>query len=288
MGRIRKLASDIKWRLKPVRWAGKALYGVAGLARLGRRPRAARGVPHPTMAALQLHERLVREGYVKLPHRVPVPELDLGSLAGSAAGKSFIDVWDRFPEAAGDVFSRIVNDPELSAIVLRYFNGRPWLWHAGLNYSDPSQGLTDSQMWHFDYGDLRQLHIMVYLSKVDVNCGPFTFLRSELSDRVKRHPLLIERLTDADMGDRYGIKLPGQATQLTGEPGDVFLNDPGRLMHQGARCSQPRLVMFISFTTPAPMSKGGSSTMSRERRASLVRARQAGAAAGSLPDDVFL
>lgn len=285
MNRVRKLASTLRWRLKPVRWAGKAVYGIGDI---GRRGLSLRQLPKRDAAITPLYEQFERDGYAKLPRSIMPPDIDLASLSGVAAGQSFIDVSSRFPDAMADVFSRVVNDPELSAVVLRYFNGRPWLWNAALNYSDPSRGLTDSQMWHFDYGDVRQLHIMVYFSDVGPTSGPFTFLRSELSDRIRRHPLLIERLTDADLAADYGISLPEQATRLFGTRGDVFLNDPGRLLHQGARCETSRLVLFISFTTPAPMSKGGRAVMPPDRRAALVRARQAGCVAGSLPDHVLV
>jgi hypothetical protein len=46
-------------------------------------------------------------------------------------------------------------------------------------------------------------------------------------------------------------------------------------------------VMFISFTTPAPMSKGGKSVMSPATRAALLRARRAGRVAGAMPDHVL-
>lgn len=281
MRQVRKLASDLRWRLKPIRWAGKAMYGIGDI---GRRSRTA--LPTPPIVAGALHEQLVRDGYAKLSRSIMPSEIDLTALNGAAAGRSFVDVSDRFPDAFADVFSRVVNDPEIAGLVMRYFDGRPWLWNAALNYSDPSRGLTDSQMWHFDYGDVRQLHIMVYFSDVGPASGPFTFLEGALSDRIKRHPLLIERLADADLA-AYGISPAEQATRLFGKRGDVFLSDPGRLLHQGARCETSRLVMFISFTTPAPMSKGGRATMSAGKRAALVQARQQNRVDGSLPDHVL-
>jgi len=285
MGRARKLASDIRWRLKPIRWAGKLAR------RIGRSAARRRAVPAPVpldAATTALYEQFDRQAYLQLPWRLELPQIDLTELSGLAAGKSFVDISDRYPEAVAGAFADVVNNPQIAAIVNRYFDGEPWLWNAALNYSDPSRQLTDSQMWHFDYGDVRQVHILVYFSDVQPASGPFTFLKTELSDQVSRHPLFIERLTDAELAADYGIDAPAQATKLCGLRGDVFLSDPGRLLHQGARCETPRLVMFISFTTPTPMSKGGRSVMSDASRAALIRARQSRRVAGALPDHVLV
>lgn len=205
-----------------------------------------------------------------------IPPIALAPLAGTAKGQSFIDVTAQYPELVSRVFADVVNDPVLSGVINGYFDGNPWLWNVALNYSDPSERLSDSQMWHFDYGDVRQLHFMIYFTDVDNQSGPFTFLDVELSDTIERHPLLIERLTDEDLKTGYAIEPQAQAIRLCGKRGDVFLNDPGRLLHQGARCVKPRLVLFISFTTPTPMSKGGNRTISKDMRKKLVVARQAG------------
>lgn len=279
---MKKLASTLRWRLKPVRWMGKAANSL-GYARRRRSYRAG-----ALGAAAALDRDLAQMGYAKLARSFDLPEIDLAELKGLAKGKSFVDVSDRHPRIAEDVFSRIVNDPELAGTILRYFDGEPWLWNVGLNYSDPSQGQTDSQLWHFDYGDVRQLHILVYFSNIDATSGPFTFLEAPISNRVARHPLLIERRTDEQLRTGYAIDIPGDVTQLVGKRGDVFLNDPGRLMHQGARCEKPRLVMFVSFTTPAPMSKGGHATISREARARLIAARENGRGEGALPSHMLL
>lgn len=279
MRKIRKLLSDARWRLKPVRWAGRMTRRIA---RMGRWRNVAMP-PSLSSAPSDMDRRLERHGYLKLPFKLLPPEIDLGSLAGIASGTSFVDISDRFPEAFAEVFGQVVNHPEIASLVMRYFGGDPWLWNAALNYSDPSRELTDSQLWHFDYGDVRQLHAMVYFSDVTDQSGPFTFLDGELSDRVARHPFIIERLTDADLARTYGIRASEQATRLCGQRGEIFLSDPGRLLHQGARCETPRLVMFISFTTPTPMSGGGGSVMSKRKRQALARAHGADCAAGSLP-----
>lgn len=280
-GTIKSFASALRWRLKPVRWAGKWAGSIALMAR--------RNGAHPSIAGEQpalLHE-LREKGYAQRDESMQIPPIALESMAGIAKGQAFVDVTARHPDLVSRVFADIVNDPVLSNVINGYFDGQVRLWNVALNYSDPSDTLSDSQMWHFDYGDVRQLHFMVYFTDVDELTGPFTFLNAALSDKVDRHPLWIERLTDAELTEHYDIDAQAEAIRLCGKRGDVFLNDPGRLLHQGARCVKPRLVLFISFTTPTPMSRGGNRTISKEMRAKLVQARQAGRAASAIPDHVI-
>ena len=280
-GNIRSMVTTLRWRLKPVRWAGKWVGALTHVSRQTdqRQPTAANSPA--------LLDELRQYGHAKYSEPFDVPQVDVAALAGSAKGAAFADVTTKHPDLVAQDFANIVNDPILSNVINGYFDGDPWLWNVALNYSDPSNTLSDSQMWHFDYGDVTQLHFMVYFSDVDETSGPFTFLDAALSDKVDRHPLIIERLTDDDLAQRYDIEAQSQAIRLTGKRGDVFLNDPGRLLHQGARCAKPRLVMFVSFTTPTPMSKGGKRTISRDMRAKLVEARQAGRAGSAIADHVI-
>lgn len=269
-GNIKSILSALRWRLKPVRWAGKWVSSL--------RPRTRRILQPAPFAAhsYTLLNELRKMGYTKRDEPIQIPPVALAPFAGTAKGQSFIDVTAQHPELVSRIFAEVVNDPALSGVISGYFDGNPWLWNVALNYSDPSNTQSDSQMWHFDYGDVRQLHCMVYFTDVDEQSGPFTFIDARLSEMIERHPLLIERLTDADLARDYLINAQEQAIRLCGKRGDVFLNDPGRLLHQGARCDKPRLVLFISFTTPTPMSKGGNRTISKDMRKKLVEARQAG------------
>jgi hypothetical protein len=199
-----------------------------------------------------------------------LPQVDIDALAGKARGEAFFNVlpanWERFKP----LICELLRDPLIVDTLLRYFDGKPWLWNVALNYSDPSEGEQESQLWHFDYGDVRQLHFMLYFSEVDADSGPFTFFPAEVSDRVPRTYLEIERFDDHQLRTDFAID-PASAVRLTGHRGDCFINDPGRTMHQGARCKKPRLVLFLTFTTPTPMSMGGSRTLRAAQRQDLLQ-----------------
>lgn len=264
---FQKMASYLRWRVKANRWAAKAIHTLTDLpSRISEQK-----TPSPPSALLDM---LVTDGYGKLPNRIDAPAIDLTRYAGRAKGKAFIDIADDHRDAVEEAFVKLLANDDIAAMIHGYFDGRPWLWNVALNYSEPSDGLTDSQLWHFDYGDVRQLHLLAYFSDVSEASGPFTFLKVGESNRVTRHPLIVERMTDEELARRFDIDTRSAQVRLTGERGDVFVCDPGRLMHQGARCSTTRLVMFATFTSRAPMAKGQKATMKRDFRDRLAATYQ--------------
>jgi hypothetical protein len=102
---------------------------------------------------------------------------------------------------------------------------------------------------------------------------------ARLSRQVPRSSYQIERFTDESLRSACGID-PAEAVRLVGKRGDLFLADPGVLLHQGARCEKPRLVLFMTFTTTTPMSRGGSKTLSDTQRRDLYDHYQRRPAAG--------
>lgn len=262
---IRSLASLLRWRLKPVRWATKIVGEVKRL------PKFSNSNPPRESAQHEILQTLITHGYAKAATALDFPPIEIESLAGRAKNRSFIDISADYPEEVAQAYINVMSQPGVQDTVLRYFNGRPWLWNVALNYSDVSVQRTDSQLWHFDYGDIKQLHFMAYFSDIDTDSGPFTFFDAGTSAQVSRHPLLIERFTDEDLKRSFEIDAAKSAIRLEGLRGDVFVADPGRVLHQGARCRKPRLVLFITFTTPAPMSRGGRSTIAPRARKRLWR-----------------
>lgn len=209
-------------------------------------------------------DEMENNGFCKLNESIYVPEIDFSSLKNASGGAAFVDVSARYEQEVLQVFEAVMQVDGVEDTVCGYFGGRPWLWNIALNYSDPcEEGAEEtSQLWHFDYGDRRQLHMMIYFSDVTEKSGPFTFLPMQYSQRIGRSIWRIERFTDDSLKKTNEIDAEAQRVCLTGKRGDVYLADPGKLLHQGARSHLPRLVMFITFTSLMPMSKGGRSTMS--------------------------
>lgn len=258
---LHDILSFARWRLKPVRKAAKRINQL-------RVPGSS--IPRLHSNHLPEYENFYRLGYIRHSD-FAAPDIDLGELSGTANGASFVDVSHKYRAEVDHAFLTLIRDPYIAGLVNSYFDGSPWLWNLALNYSDPSSERLDSQFWHFDYGDDRQIHIMAYFSDVSEDSGPFTFFNAEQSIQVNRNRFVIERLDDPDIA-KFGLGGSVHPTKLIGPKGSVWIADPGRLLHQGARCATPRLVMFASFTSRAPMSYGGGSTISSARRRELGEA----------------
>lgn len=148
----------------------------------------------------------------------------------------------------------VVNLPQLS-VIKDYFPSGLSLWNVSLNYSasrDPSNEANESQLWHWDYGDTRTVHLMINLEDVDQDNGPFTYVPYHINKTLKRHPFWIERFTDDQFEVLTGMQLCSVKEEFTGKKGSFIFVDPGKILHQGARNVKPRLVAFYTFTTKTP------------------------------------
>jgi hypothetical protein len=265
--RLRKIYTYARWGLKAPRYAGKLLRSSFSSRHGPTTAQGVRALPHNP-----LYEEMRAHGFSALPNAPFVlPSIDIGALAGKARNTPFYNALGHHWEELKPLICDVLCHSQISDLLLRYFDGKPWLWNVALNYSEATDSLQDSQLWHFDYGDIKQLHVMLYFSDVDYDSGPFTFLPAGTSDKVPRSKLRIERFTDRQLYDDHGIDVSTTAVRLTGGERDCFFADPGRTLHQGARCRKHRLVLFLTFTTPTPMSSGGARTLRRSERVDLYR-----------------
>jgi hypothetical protein len=282
INQLKKIYWFFRWQLKPIREITKCMYAFTRNGKKTTVSHSASKIEHQYLKDLRAN------GYAAIKENIaltPVPISKFQSLSGS---QSFVNVADKEWPAVKNFLIDVLTNEHLSSTICNYFEGNPWLWNIALNYSEANKRLSDSQLWHFDYGDTRQLHLMAYFNDVDLDTGPFTFLTAVESDKVKRTAWIIERLTDKDLSDQYGIDVATQAIRLTGATGELFLTDPGRVMHQGARCNKPRLVLFATFTSVTPMSLGGSKTLRVDQRKDLYDAYQAKVSTPLFTQEFFL
>lgn len=251
---IKKMFSFLRWRLKHIRYFTKFFYWISG-----------RNIK-TTNVNLEVHnqeisEKLNKYGYAKIPTNIhsDINVLNLPVDIKQKENKSVIDVYKNFEDETNNIVSKIISDNKIASLISNYFNYKPWLWNVSVVYTSPLKNQdnspVDSQMWHFDYGDTKQLHFMYYLSDVDEESGPFTFLDATKSTKVKRNNFFIERIDDDNLQKCHGLNAIKDSTKLTSNKGSLFVVDPGRLLHQGARSKKPRMVLFISISSRFPMSK---------------------------------
>lgn len=267
--KLRQIYLFFRWQIKPVRKLTKAVFMVT---RHGKKTTSS-GVQGD--AENVYFKNLNTQGYTTIQENIVFPVVQINKFQGQSGDSSFVNVAKDEWQTVKDLLVDVLTNEKLSSTIRAYFDGNPWLWNIALNYSEANNRITDSQLWHFDYGDTRQLHLMAYFSDVDLNSGPFTFLNATDSDKVNRSLWTIERFTDDDLSTKYGIDVDSQAIRLIGSTGALFLADPGRVLHQGARCNKPRMVLFATFTSVAPMSLGGARTLRPDQREDLYKTYQA-------------
>jgi len=129
--------------------------------------------------------------------------------------------------------------------------------------------------------------LLLYLTDVDEASGPFSFIDKKKSLVAERSSWIVERWTDSQL-EKMGVDLSTSVNRLIGFMGDVYAADPGVLLHQGARCQRPRLVMFVTFTTQCPMSKAPRHTITLAERKRLENAFFSSSIEHKLAKEVFV
>jgi len=155
-------------------------------------------------------------------------------------GPRLVDVRDFEP------IMRFASQPQLLRIVADYLGQVPVLSGASFSHTLPGQSMIGSQLFHNDMNDPLHLHLVMPIETIDDECGPFTFLPSEISERVmKTLNYRTGRLTDEEV---FTVAKPSDVVRATGEPGTIYLVNPCSCLHYGARAtSKTRTVLFLNF-----------------------------------------
>lgn len=147
--------------------------------------------------------------------------------------------------AIREVCDFILHDEIVSAAT-HYLDEVPVLSAIKLWWSPPNETCEESQLYHYDGEDKTQLKIFLHVSDVGTDCGPFTYVPADLSDRVTSTRRHSARLDDTAVEGLVGA---GGVRQLLGPSGTTVAIDTSRCLHYGSRGNtQERLVMMAQFT----------------------------------------
>lgn len=243
---IRSIGSFIRWRMVPVRYAGK-------LPRLRLRhllPSADHVLP--------VTKAIASDGFAE------------GPTADAATLKGLQDLYvprvpATKPEGMSHPFVNLVKPEDITPenpllqlafskevldVAIDYFQGNVLLDSLQiLNSFATEEALKESQKWHLDYGDSRSLHCVMYLNDVTEEAdGPFTFIDKKDTKRLGRS-LIIRRIEDDQFSKEVG---DAEIRTVYGKAGSSILVDPAVCYHFGSRCENARLAVFITFNTDAP------------------------------------
>lgn len=147
------------------------------------------------------------------------------------------------PEVLRFMISRPVLD--LASI---YLETVPVLSAASLWWTPPNQSTRQSQLFHRDGEDTRQLKFFFNVSDVTSQAGPLTFLAADVSDKIRRKiGYNTGRLTDEAIDEAGGA---GNYITLTGPRGSGAALDTSRCLHYGSRGNAVgRLILMFQFTS---------------------------------------
>lgn len=239
---MRRFLSTIRWRNKGYRFFKRFL-----------RKNTCRREMHPKKLSEIAADFLVNPIRIR-QFNLPELQLDIPPIIDDTA--PFYDIYRNNEKVSKGLIGMLLGDQEIKNILKSYFKGEYIrIWNASLNYSPArptKKTVSESQLWHWDYSDEKMVHIMLYLKDVDGESGPFTYLSKEDGEKIYRHPLWIERYTDSEVEAFLGNQLAERKNQFLCSSGTCLIVDPGVFLHQGARNTKERVVLFISFTSDSP------------------------------------
>lgn len=138
----------------------------------------------------------------------------------------------------------MVSRPILDSVT-GYLGTVPRLIGARLCWSPPNETARSSQLFHFDYEDLRQLKVFINIFETKEDQGPLTFIPAEVSAQIQRLIRRVSRVSDERIYDAGG---KNKEVKLVGPAGSGAFLDTSRCLHYGSRFNRrDRLVLIIQF-----------------------------------------
>lgn len=139
----------------------------------------------------------------------------------------------------------MVSRPFLDAAIT-YLGAVPRLAGARLCWSPKNETNLSSQLYHFDYEDLKQVKVFINIFETNQDQGPFTFLPADISERVQRSiGGVIGRVQDERIYEGGGRN---HEVKLVGSAGSGAFVDTCRCLHYGSRFNRrDRVVLIIQF-----------------------------------------
>jgi hypothetical protein len=126
-------------------------------------------------------------------------------------------------------------DPLFLAPVVRYFGMLPILFNVFVTRAHQTELVPESpHRFHLDPEDTISFKLLVHLTDVDDDCGPFHALPAHLTQKVLASVDYhgVDRLDDKEIADIVGWE---HVVQVTGPAGTVAMADTTRCLHFGGR-----------------------------------------------------
>jgi hypothetical protein len=162
-------------------------------------------------------------------------------------------------EDAPAFFDLILSD-EVLQIATDYLGEIPVAMGIKLWCSPPNEHMKGSQLYHRDGQKwlLRRAKFLINMDDVDEQCGPFTFLPADVSNRVSASIGSMKHQDDVPDETVYAVAKPSDAIRLIGPAGTGVACDSSQCFHHGARVKRgERLLLQFHFLRRADALHGG-------------------------------
>lgn len=139
---------------------------------------------------------------------------------------------------------RLARQAAVREVARRYLGVEPIISDSAVVSTKPrpGAGVQPENRFHFDASDWRAASLWVYLTDVDDDCFPHSYV--EGTHGVKHLSDVLRRFADDDATER---RFPGKIRRLTGPAGTAFFEDLS-IWHRRVVGTKPRLALVIHYT----------------------------------------
>lgn len=146
---------------------------------------------------------------------------------------------------------RLVDDPLLAEIARSYVGPRAkylstHMWWSYANDVSDADRNSYAQQYHFDLDDYRFMKFFFYLSDVDLDSGPHTYMRGTHIAKKMKDLFPLRRFTDQEVHDQWGQH---REVKVTGAAGSGFIVDTFGLHKGTPPRTRDRLVVELEWGT---------------------------------------
>jgi hypothetical protein len=175
----------------------------------------------------------------------------------------------------GSIF-KLACDPVLLSCVCDHMETVPVLHRAIISYS-PNEILEgETQLYHMDYEDTKQIKCSIFLEEVTHDTGPLTIISAresrEIFEILRQKGQARRRLQYFDDEQIYGAGRVKEGLEITGPRGTVLFADTCNCFHFGSRPGKgPRFLLYFqyssAFSVEMPVQQLGKAEIPRHLRA---------------------
>lgn len=183
-----------------------------------------------------------------------IPEEYVVRIVQYTKDTKFLRYWN--PHRECEAIDQIARNEKLVEIARQYLGAEPilWLtqlkWSFGVNASKEQQGLLssgkapvqyDGDAFHYDTLDFKSLTIFIYLTDVDVSCGPHVLIENTHATKSFGDICRIV-LNDTVAQQKFGDRIK----MILGTKGAMLFEETSAF-HKASRCQNKRLMLSIDY-----------------------------------------